>query len=140
MTPTNQLDLPALEVIRECAKGTKLACHRCFDLTSDPRVALEQLIDLGFDRVLTSGHARTAPEGAELIKKLVEQAAGRIEIIAGSGIRPHNVKELIETTDVAQVHASCFADLVPFVGNVDYGPTLAVSEEKVRDLVKASGL
>ena len=135
LTSSNELDLVGMRAIRSHAKGVTLACHRCFDLTPDPFAALEQLIDLGFDRVLTSGQAPTAPEGTEVIAKLVEQANGRIEIIAGSGVRPHNVREIISQTGVTQVHASCFEDVVKMRGAVDFGPTLRVSAEKVAALV-----
>ena len=138
LTDKNELDIPALESIRTSTKGTKLACHRCFDLTPDPFVALEQLIDLGFDRVLTSGQAPTAHEGADVISRLVEQSAGRIEIIAGAGIRPHNVQELIRGTGVGQVHGSCFGDASSTRGPVNFGPTVFVSNEKAMDLVYAA--
>ena len=138
LTEDNHLDRKALKTIRDRTSGTILACHRCFDLTPDPFAALEQLIDLGFDRVLTSGQAPTAPEGTEVIAKLVEQANGRIEIIAGSGVRPHNVQELIALTGVTQVHASCFADSPPLSGAVNYGPTLAVSAQKFEVLKEAT--
>ena len=138
LTTENELDVRALKAIRDRTKGAKLACHRCFDLTPDPYGALEQLIDLGFDRVLTSGQAKTAPEGAATITKLVQQANGRIEIIAGSGIRPHNVQQLIKQTGVTQVHASCFAETTEVPGEIYYGPTLTVSAEKVRTLVRST--
>jgi copper homeostasis protein len=138
LTSTNQLDLPALKTIRKRTEGTKLACHRCFDITPDPFVAIEQLIDLGFDRVLTSGQAKTAPEGAAVIAQLVDQANGRIEIIAGSGVRPHNVKQLIQQAGVTQVHASCFADPELPSSPISYGPTLRVCKQKVQDLVSFS--
>lgn len=135
MNQDNTLDLIAMKAIREGTKGTTLACHRCFDQTPDPRQALEQLIDLGFDRVLTSGQAMTAPEGAETIASLVEQARDRIEIIAGSGIRPHNVQELIRRTGVTQVHASCFDEPRSELEGSHYGQMKRVAPEKVVDLV-----
>jgi copper homeostasis protein len=135
LTPENNLDITNLRAIRERTKGIELACNRCFDLTPDPYLALEQLIGLGFDRVLTSGQAKTAPEGAATIAKLVEQANGRIEIIAGSGVRPHNVQQLIQETGVTQVHASCFAETDINQAQVDFGPTLRVDAEKVRSLI-----
>lgn len=132
------LDLDGLKSIRAACLDVTLVCHRCFDLTPDPFTALEQLIDLGFDRVLTSGQAKTAIDGADVIAKLVDQANGRIEILAGSGIRPHNVRHLIAHTGVTQVHASCFSDPEPTHGNIDYGPTLSVSAEKVCSLIEAA--
>ena len=135
---SNELDLEGLRSIRAASPRLPLVCHRCFDLTPDPFVALEQLIDLGFDRVLTSGQAATALEGADTIAKLVEQAKGRIEILAGAGVRPHNARELIARTGVTQVHASSFADSPPPTTPIDYGPTLQVDREKVRALKEAA--
>ena len=132
----NMLDISALKAIRNRTVGTKLAFHRCFDQTPDPYVALEQLIDSGFDRILTSGQAKTATEGAGVIARLVEQSAGRIEIIAGSGIRPYNVKDLIKQTGVTQIHASCFGEPDANSAKVDYGPTLQVNGERVKHLVE----
>lgn len=138
LTTENELDINCLKAIRNLTTGTKLVCHRCFDLTPDPYVALDQLIDLGFDRVLTSGQANTASEGADVIAKLVEQANSRIQIIAGSGIRPHNVRNLIHVTGVAQVHASCYGSSDEPTTKISYGPTLCVRKENVLSLVAAS--
>ena len=80
--------------------------HRAFDVTPDPHQALEQLIDLGITRVMTSGQQGKAVDGLPLIAKLVEQAAGRIQVLPASGIRPHNVKQIIRQTGCNQVHAS----------------------------------
>ena len=132
------LDLEGLKSFRVASNGVPLVCHRCFDLTPDPFAALEQLIDLGFERVLTSGQAPTASEGTEVIAQLVIQAKGRIEIIAGSGVRPHNVAEIIRRTGVSQVHASCFEEVVGPRGAVDFGPTLRISAVKVAALVAAA--
>ncbi len=135
---SGELDVEGLRRMRLDCSEVPLVCHRCFDLTPDPFDALEQLIDLGFDRVLTSGKGATALEGADVIARLVEQANGRIEILAGSGIRPHNVGEIIRRTGVTQVHASCFGDAISHGGPVDFGLTLEVSGEKVRILVDAA--
>lgn len=138
LNPSQELDLAGMRAIRRAAGSMPLVCHRCFDLTPYPLVAIEQLIDLGFDRVLTSGQAPTAQLGIEAISKIVDQAADRIEVIVGAGIRPHNVQEIIRATGVKQVHASCFADAPPSSGKVDFGASLRVSEEKVRAFVKAA--
>ena len=82
--------------------------HRAFDLVPDPAQALEELIDLGFTRVLTSGQRETALAGSELIGNLVRQARGRIEILPGAGVRPHNVRELLAATGCTQIHATAF--------------------------------
>ena len=83
--------------------------HRAFDVTPDPAAALETLIDLGVTRVLTSGQAPRARDGAAVIRALVTQAAGRVEILPGAGIRPDNVAGLLDATGCTQVHASLSA-------------------------------
>ena len=88
------------------AAGRQTVFHRAFDVTPDPLVALETLVALGVTRVLTSGQQATALAGADLIRRLVEQAAGRIEILPGAGVRAEHVAELVRHTGVTQVHAS----------------------------------
>lgn len=107
-----QLDLAALEVLVEHSRGLGMSLHRSFDLVPDQSVALEAAIALGFERVLTSGGALTAQAGAERIAALVEQADGRIGILAGAGVKPSNVAELIKRTGVREVHGS-FSGPVP---------------------------
>ena len=80
--------------------------HRAFDVCLDLAVALERLIHLGVDRLLTSGGAATAAEGAEQIRALVAQAKGRIAILPGGGITPDNVARLVRETGVREVHFS----------------------------------
>ena len=70
------------------------------------RRALQQLIALGVDRLLTSGLEATAIEGAEVIAELVDQAAGRIAIMAGGGVNERNVARLVQMTGVGEVHMS----------------------------------
>ena len=81
--------------------------HRAFDCSKDPWGTMEQLIDLGVDRVLTSGLKATAPEGAELIGELQKRFGDQIEILAGSGVNVTNACELMEKTGIYQVHSSC---------------------------------
>ncbi len=81
--------------------------HRAFDVTKDPYTSLEQLIDLGVDRILTSGQKAKAMDGKELIKDLQEKYGSKIEILAGSGMNASNVKELMDYTGIHQVHSSC---------------------------------
>ena len=95
------------ELVSRC-DGLRVVCHRAFDATPDADVALDQLMTLGVHEVLTSGHAATALEGASTLKSLLARAAGRIEILAGGGVRPHNVRELVTQTGVQRVHARAF--------------------------------
>ncbi|WP_277259718.1 copper homeostasis protein CutC [Olegusella massiliensis] len=87
--------------------GKEAVFHRAFDVTPDPKAALELLVDCGVDRILTSGQKPSAHAGATLIAQLQKQAAGRIQILAGAGINAQNVCELINKTGISQVHASC---------------------------------
>ena len=76
----------------EWASPMKVTFHRAFDMTCDPRAALEEVIESGCYRILTSGMHNTAPEGADVLKELVEQAQGRIQIMAGSGVNASNAR------------------------------------------------
>ena len=81
--------------------------HRAFDRCTEPLKALEQIIDCGCARILTSGCQPTAVEGADLLQQLVKQADGRIQILAGSGITPENAVDLKRKTGVPEIHGSC---------------------------------
>jgi copper homeostasis protein len=102
------IDVERCRKIVELAGDKQTVFHRAFDVTPDPFEALEQLIELGFTRVLTSGQERTVAEGAELVRKLIVHARSRIEILPGGGIRPHNVRRVVEQTGTNQVHLSAF--------------------------------
>lgn len=79
--------------------------HRAFDVVQDPRRALETLIELGVTRVLTAGQAGTALDGATAIAATVEQASGRIIVVAGGGISEENAVEIIRISGVTEIHA-----------------------------------
>ncbi|MBO1358893.1 copper homeostasis protein CutC [Acetobacter sacchari] len=105
-----RLDVSCLERLLQHARSVGLSratLHRAFDLTPDPAEALEQALGLGFERVLTSGCAKTARDGAEMLLMLREQAGDRISIMAGGGLTPENVAQVITVTGVTEVHASC---------------------------------
>jgi copper homeostasis protein len=86
------------------ARPLSVTFHRAFDLARDPFEALDALMALGADRVLTSGLAPTAPEGASLIADLVRRAAGRIGVLPGGGIRAGNAAALVAATGVTEIH------------------------------------
>jgi copper homeostasis protein len=95
------------EVVRELiglARPMAVTFHRAFDFARDRAAALETLIGLGVDRVLTSGGAATALEGAPLLAALVAQAKGRIGILAGGSITSANVAEVVRASGVGEVH------------------------------------
>ena len=81
--------------------------HRAFDRCKEPLKALEEVIDCGCARILTSGCKPTAMEGSDMLQQLVKQADGRIKILAGSGITPENAAALKQQTGVPEIHGSC---------------------------------
>lgn len=99
-------DWARMQELVEAVQPLPVTYHRAFDACRDPAEALERLILLGVDRVLTSGGAATAPEGSDRIRQLVMQAKGRIEILAGGGINGDNVARLVRETGVREVHFS----------------------------------
>ncbi len=92
--------------MRTIESGAVAVFHRAFDRVRDPFVALEQLIDLGVGRVMTSGQQPTALPRARLIADLVARAAGRIEILPAGGVRPSNALALLQRTRCDQLHSS----------------------------------
>lgn len=81
--------------------------HRAFDRCADWQKSLEQVIDCGCTRILTSGCEPTAEEGVENLKGIIQQAGERITILVGSGVRPDNVRHIVEQTGAQEVHGSC---------------------------------
>jgi copper homeostasis protein len=88
------------------ARPLKVTCHRAFDRTVDPFQALEDCIEVGFDRILTSGQRNTALEGASLLAALQQKANGRIVIMAGSGVNEKTVGEMVRISGVNEIHFS----------------------------------
>ncbi len=105
LRPDQRLDLVTMRRLVRAARGLSVTMHRAFDLVPAPMEALGQLIDLGVDRVLTSGGAPTARLGATRLRRLTRGARGRIGIIACGKVRPANVRALIAATGVSEVHA-----------------------------------
>jgi copper homeostasis protein len=108
LTADFRVDVQHCRALRLAATGRPVVFHRAFDLTPDPFEALDTLIDLGFERVLTSGQCAAAcePAAVELIGRLVERADDRIEIHPGSGLRAGNVSALVTQARCQQVHAA----------------------------------
>lgn len=99
------IDAHATRGIVALAGAKETVVHRAFDATPDAIAALDALIECGVTRVLTAGQASSAVEGAEVLAKFREHAAGRIEILAGGGVRAPNVVDLVQRSGLRQVHA-----------------------------------
>jgi len=107
-----EIDTERTARIVEAVYPLGVTFHRAFDRCRDPRAALEQIIDTGCERLLTSGQELTAIQGADLIRELNEQAAGRIIIMPGSGVHADNVKALAAGTGCTQFHSS-LREMIP---------------------------
>lgn len=98
------IDLKRTETLRKRLGNKEAVFHRGFDLTPDPIEALEQLIQLGFTRVLTSGQQPTVLQGENLLIQLRTQARGRIIVLPGGGLRPDNVLPFVQRTAFREIH------------------------------------
>ena len=106
LTKQGDIDVPLMLRLVKASKPLSITCHRAFDVCRDPFVALEQLIDLGCDRILTSGQQPDAERGIPLIKELVERAKDRIIIMPGGGIRVDNIDRIETETGAKEFHTS----------------------------------
>lgn len=104
LDPRGRIGAPAVAALVREAQGLPVTFHRAFDQVADPEAALDELASLGVSRVLTSGGAPTAMEGAAMLARLVRLAADRIVVVAGGGVRAHNVREIVARTAVREVH------------------------------------
>lgn len=105
--PDGSIDTELTRRFVKLAAPLPVTFHRAFDRCPEPLRALEQIIDCGCARILTSGCKPTAMEGADMLKQLVQQANGRIKILAGSGVTPENAAALRKKTGAPEIHGSC---------------------------------
>ncbi len=106
LTPKGEIDCKLTERLVKCADGLSITFHRAFDMCVDPMKALEELINLGCNRILTSGQMPTAEAGIPLLRKLVEKSAGRIIILPGCGINENNIWKIAKETGAEEFHLS----------------------------------
>jgi copper homeostasis protein len=104
--PGGCIDTKNLSLFVEWAHPMSVTCHKAFDRTPDAMQALEDVIATGCTRILTSGLKETAPAGAAVLAQLVAQAAGRIIIMPGGGVRAANLSQLINDTHATEYHSS----------------------------------
>ena len=114
LTPAGDLDLDAMQRIcssarkaaRQAGRPVVVTLHRAFDVCRDATLCLEGACELGLATILTSGQAASAWEGRALLARLRQQAAGRIEILAGAGVNARNIPALVRETGVTACHLS----------------------------------
>lgn len=106
LTREGDIDLPLMRRLVDAARPLEVTFHRAFDECRNPAVALEDVISLGCERLLTSGCAPSAEEGKELLAQLMRQAAGRIIIMPGAGIKPGNAATIAAAVQTTEYHGS----------------------------------
>jgi len=139
-----RIDVKRMCEIADHAPEVPIMCHRAFDVTPDPFEALEALIDCGVNRVLTSGQTKDILGGLDVLEQLLERADGRIEIQPCEGIRPGNVRPVLERLfrgpdAPSALHFGPFRSVVDPTSDlgraVNYGSHLEVEEDMVRGVV-----
>lgn len=150
LSADGRVDLARTKAFVEVAEGLPVCFHRAIDLVPDWREALDMLAEAGVTRVLSSGQARSAWEGRDTLKQMIDYAAGRLVIMPGGGIRAHNIGGLLAYTGATEVHSGGVSDTVYDHSNA-HNPSLRfgdvqspeentyrqVNREKVRALVEA---
>lgn len=106
LLPDGSVDKALTASLLECSRGMDVTFHRAFDVSQDLPRSLEELVALGIPRVLTSGGRPSVSEGLETIAGLVRQAAGRISILPGGGVRPELIPGIVAATGVTACHLS----------------------------------
>lgn len=109
LNPDGTIDKKRCKELIEKARPLKVTCHRAFDMTRDPFEALEDCIEAGFDRILTSGQQPQAVKGVDLLRELVQRANGRIVIMPGSGVNENTVEEIVSKSGAGEIHFSATA-------------------------------
>ena len=104
LTADGLIDVPRTRELMAVARPMAVTFHRAFDMTPDPFAALETLISLGVERVLTSGQEASVLEGLPLITELVKQARDRIIVMPGGGITPRNVQRIVGAAKPSEIH------------------------------------
>lgn len=106
LTAEGDIDIPLAKRLVNAAEGMSVTFHRAFDVCRDPFTALEQIIELGCNRILTSGQQPTVIQGLSRLKELIERAGNRIIILPGSGINETNIAHIAKETGAREFHFS----------------------------------
>lgn len=105
------IDLERTQEISALARPMSVTFHRAFDVCADPFKAIDELAAIGVDRILTSGQEATAIEGLDLLAKLARHAGDRITIIACGNLNERNLKKVVDTSGVREVHFTAFGEI-----------------------------
>lgn len=152
LTANGEIDSTAMQELMLASQGLSVTFHRAFDVCCNPKEALEQIIELGCNRILTSGQQATAEQGIPLLKELQEQAAGRIILLAGCGVNENNIARIAQETGIQEFHFSARESIISEMEykneSVSMGGTVHISEyernvttaRRVMDTIQAISL
>jgi copper homeostasis protein len=110
LTPDGEVDVSRTRELAERARPLHVTFHRAFDMSRDPLAALETLVALGCDRILTSGQEESAMAGLDVLRELVRIASDRIVVMPGGNIHEGNVEKIAKETGAKELHVTGFAD------------------------------
>ena len=135
------IDKVRCKILVQLAYPMSVTFHRAFDRVTEPSQALENVIECGFERILTSGLYPTAMEGTDNLKKLIQVADERIIIMPGSGIRSSNIKQLKESTNAVEFHSSARkmsnSNMSVFNNNMNENlQSVGIDAEEIQNMVK----
>jgi copper homeostasis protein len=131
-----RVDVERTRELVQLAKGMKVTFHRAIDETPDLLVALENVVQTGASRIMTSGGKRAALEGAATIAEMVSQSRGRVTILPGAGINAENVAEVLRRTGASEIHSG-LSSAMPY-GSSDY-KTFEAEVRKLSEQIAAAG-
>lgn len=135
LNPEGLIDIANTKMLIEQARPLKVTFHRAFDMTVDADRALDQLLELGVDILLTSGLMNKAIDGVENIKRFVEHIGDDMRIMAGSGVNETNAAHIIATTGVRDIHVSCRTQTVSRMTyrnpNIQMGGSYTIDEYSI---------
>ena len=140
LNPDGTLNVEQLARFKETAGSMEIALHRAFDVCLDPMQAMEQVISLGYDTILTSGQEPTAWEGRDMLKKLHEESRGRIEILAAGGIGRDVIEKLVPYTGISSYHSACRAPASGFRNGMNISCSGRTAETSEKPLNTLAGL
>jgi copper homeostasis protein len=140
LTAKGNIDVKRTRALVKAARPMSVTFHRAFDVAKNPLSALEDLIEIGIDRLLTSGQRKTALAGSALIARLIKRAGGRIVIMPGCGINAANAQSIIEKTGATELHVASAVTKrkkISTTGTFVFGNVNTVDEKKVRQIIKS---
>lgn len=152
LTANGEIDSTAMQELMLASQDLSVTFHRAFDVCCNPKEALEQIIELGCNRILTSGQQATAEQGIPLLKELQEQAAGRIILLAGCGVNENNIARIAQETGIQEFHFSARESIISEMKykneSVSMGGTVHINEyernvttaRRVMDTIQAISL